>query len=73
MGVNVMRFLALAIAATFLLLPPSAAPAQTVGTDVHAATAAYAEAPAKKHKKHKPAKKEKVEYLRAAPMPPGSK
>lgn len=65
-----MRFFALAIAAAFLLLPPAAAPAQAAGAELHAAMAAHAEAPAKKHKRMK---KEKVEYMRAAPMPPGSK
>jgi hypothetical protein len=71
MGVNVMRVLMIAIAAA-LLLTPAAAPAQACGTALHSAKAASADYSAKKHKKrlNKTAKmkKEKVEYMRAAPM-----
>ncbi|HTT47354.1 MAG TPA: hypothetical protein VMG39_05035 [Pseudolabrys sp.] len=65
-----MRFLALAIAAAFLLLRP-AAPAQASSTAGYSAKAASADFSAKKHKKR--LKKEKVEYMRAAPLPPGPK
>ena len=67
-----MRFLVIAIAAA-LLLPPAIAPAQACGAAEHSAKAASIDLSAKKHKKKmaktaaKP-KKEKVEYMRAAPM-----
>jgi hypothetical protein len=59
-----MRILTIAIAAAFLALPASTL-AQACGTaGLHkAATADYSAA-----KKKKKAKKEKVEYMRAAPM-----
>jgi hypothetical protein len=72
MGVNVMRFLVIAVA-TALLLPPAIVPAQACSGAAHAAKAASIDLSAKKHKKKmaktaaKP-KKEKVEYMRAAPM-----
>ncbi len=68
-----MRFLVIAIAAALLLLPPVVAPAQACGAAQHSAKAASIDLSAKKHKKKmtktaaKP-KKEKVEYMRAAPM-----
>jgi hypothetical protein len=66
-----MRFLMIAAAATVLMLP-AAAPAKARGTAIHSTTAVSTDLSAKKHhKKHnKPmkAKKEKVEYMRAAPM-----
>jgi len=71
MGVKVMRFLAIAIAAA-LLLPPAIAPAQACGGAAHSAKAASIDLSAKKHKKTAKtaakSKKEKVEYMRAAPM-----
>jgi hypothetical protein len=66
-----MRFLVIAIATALLLLPPAVAPAQACGAAQHSAKAATADLSAKKHKKMKKtatAKKEKVEYMRAAPM-----
>lgn len=60
-----MRILAIIIAGAFLALPASA-PAQACGTAGHSAKAATADYSAAKKKK-KP-KKEKVEYMRAAPM-----
>ncbi|MGH6683421.1 MAG: hypothetical protein ACRECA_05765 [Pseudolabrys sp.] len=60
-----MRFLMIAAAATFLMLPATA-PAKACGTAVHSTSAVSADYSAKKHKKHK--SKEKVEYMRAAPM-----
>ncbi len=66
-----MRFLMIAAAATLLLLP-AAAPAKACGAAMHAAMAPSTDYSAKKHKKRmkKTAtmKKEKVEYMRAAPM-----
>ena len=68
-----MRFLMIAVAATFLLLP-AAAPAFACGAK-HSAQAAVTELSAEEKKpvkkmvaKVKKAKKEKVEYMRAAPM-----
>ena len=67
-----MRFLVIAIAAALLMLPATA-PAQACGGAQHSAKAASIDLSAKKHKKKiaktaaKP-KKEKVEYMRAAPM-----
>ena len=66
-----MRLLMIAAAATLLLLP-AAAPAKACGTAMHSAMATSTDYSAKKHKKRmkKTAKmkKEKVEYMRAAPM-----
>ena len=60
-----MRVLTIVIAAAFLALP-TAGPAQACGTaGLHSAKAATADYSAAKKKK---AKKEKVEYMRAAPM-----
>ena len=72
-----MRFLVIGLAAAFLTLPLSAqalacegysASAQASAVDLSAATK---KKPAKKTAMKK--KKEKVEYMRAAPMPPGAK
>ncbi|HEY6860382.1 MAG TPA: hypothetical protein VI358_11420 [Pseudolabrys sp.] len=61
-----MRILTIAIAAAFLALPASM-PAQAWGTaGLHSAKAVTADYSAAKKKKK--AKKEKVEYMRAAPM-----
>ncbi len=61
-----MRVLTIAIAAAFLALP-AITPAQACGAaGLHSAKAATADYSADKKKK-KP-KKEKVEYMRAAPM-----
>jgi Ni/Co efflux regulator RcnB len=60
-----MRVLSIAIAAAFLALP-AAAPAQACGSKGHSAKAATADYSAAKKKAKKP--KEKVEYMRAAPM-----
>ncbi|HEY6024281.1 MAG TPA: hypothetical protein VIV34_08910 [Pseudolabrys sp.] len=61
-----MRFLTIAIAISFLTFPV-VAPAQACGTaGLHSAKAATADYSAAKKKKTK--KKEKVEYMRAAPM-----
>ena len=61
-----MRILTIAIAAAVLALPVSM-PAQACGTaGLHSAKAATADYSAVKKKKK--AKKEKVEYMRAAPM-----
>jgi hypothetical protein len=66
MGVTAMRYLMIAAAAAFLVLPATA-PAKACGAAQHSAKAVTADYSAKKHKK--PAmKKEKVEYMRAAPM-----
>jgi Ni/Co efflux regulator RcnB len=61
-----MRVLSIAIAAAFLALP-AAAPAQACGSKGHSAKAATADYSAAKKKKAKQPK-EKVEYMRAAPM-----
>jgi len=70
MGVTLMRILTIAVAAAFLMLPV-AVPAQACGaSSLHSAKAAttdYSAATKKKTKKPK-TKKEKVEYMRAAPM-----
>jgi hypothetical protein len=67
MGVTLMRILTIAVAASFLMLPV-AVPAQACGAaGLHSAKAVstdYSAATKKKTKK----KKEKVEYMRAAPM-----
>jgi hypothetical protein len=61
-----MRILTIALSAAFLALPFSA-PAQSCGAaGQHSAKAATADYSAAKKKKAK--KKEKVEYMRAAPM-----
>ena len=61
-----MRILTISIAAAFLTLPV-AAPAQACGTAaLHSAKAASTDYSAATKKKTK--KKEKVEYMRAAPM-----
>jgi hypothetical protein len=63
---DLMRILTIAIAAAFLALP-AAVPAQACGAAGHSAKAATADySAAKKKKAKKP--KEKVEYMRAAPM-----
>jgi hypothetical protein len=60
-----MRILTIVIVVAFLALP-TASPAQACGTTgPHSAKAATADYSAAKKKK---AKKEKVEYMRAAPM-----
>jgi hypothetical protein len=64
MGVTVMRFLMIVVAATLLFLP-AAAPANACGAAKHSAQAAATDYSAKKKLK---VKKEKVEYMRAAPM-----
>jgi len=61
-----MRVLTIAIAAAFLALP-AAAPAQACWSAGHSAKAATADYSAAKKKKAKQPK-EKVEYMRAAPM-----
>ncbi|MGA7388037.1 MAG: hypothetical protein WCD13_19815 [Pseudolabrys sp.] len=61
-----MRILTIALAAAFLALPASM-PAQACGTvGMHSAKAATTDYSAGKKKKK--TKKEKVEYMRAAPM-----
>ena len=67
-GVTLMRFLAIAIALSFLALPV-AGPAQACGNaGQHAAKAATADYSAATKKKKPKQPKEKVEYMRAAPM-----
>lgn len=61
-----MRILTIAIVAAFLALPASA-PAQGCEAGMHSAKAATADYSAAKKKKSKK-QKEKVEYMRAAPM-----
>ena len=61
-----MRVLMIAIVTGFLALP-AAAPAQACGAGLHSAKAATADYSAAKKKKSKK-QKEKVEYMRAAPM-----
>jgi len=75
-----MRFLAIGLAAAFLTLPMSASVEACEGYEALAqASAVDLSAAAKKDEKAKPKKmavkkkKEKVEYMRAAPMPPGAK
>jgi hypothetical protein len=61
------RILTIAIAGTFLVLPATV-PAQACGAESqHSAKAATADYSAAKKKKTKK-QKEKVEYMRAAPM-----
>ena len=60
-----MRILTIAIVAAFLALPASA-PAQAHEAGMHSAKAATADYSAAKKKSKK--QKEKVEYMRAAPM-----
>lgn len=60
-----MRFLIIAAAATILMLPATA-PAKACAVDMHSAKALSTDYSAKKHKPK--VKKEKVEYMRAAPM-----
>jgi len=69
MGVTLMRILTIAIAAALLALPVSA-PAQACGTagQQASAKAATADYSAATKKKKTPKTKEKVEYMRAAPM-----
>jgi hypothetical protein len=61
-----MRVLTIAIVAAFLALPATV-PAQACGAGMHSAKSATADYSAAK-KKPKKQKKEKVEYMRAAPM-----
>ena len=61
-----MRILTIAIVAAVLALPTSA-PAQACEAGMHSAKAATADYSAAKKKKSKK-QKEKVEYMRAAPM-----
>lgn len=61
-----MRILTIAIVAAFLALPASA-PAWACEAGMHSAKAATADYSAAKKKKSKK-QKEKVEYMRAAPM-----
>jgi hypothetical protein len=76
-----MRFLAIGLAAAFLALPVSTSVKACEGYQALAqATASDLSAEAKKDEKAKPKKmavkkkkKVKVEYMRAAPMPPGAK
>jgi hypothetical protein len=62
-----MRFLTIAIALSFLAVP-IARPAQACGPGAHAAKAATADYSAATKKKKPKQPKEKVEYMRAAPM-----
>jgi len=63
-----MRILAITIAAAFMALPASV-PALAGGTaGSHSANAATVDYSAAKKKKQAQMKKEKVEYMRAAPM-----
>jgi hypothetical protein len=66
-GVTLMRIFAIAIAAAFLTLPVGATSKACGAAGVHYAKAATAEYSAAKKKKTKK-QKEKVEYMRAAPM-----
>jgi hypothetical protein len=66
-GVTLMRFLTIAIAVSFLALPV-AGPVQACGTAAHSAKAATADYSAATKKKKPKQPKEKVEYMRAAPM-----
>lgn len=65
MGVTAMRFLILATAATILMLPATA-PAKACDAGMHSTQAVSTDYSAKKHKPK--VKKDKVEYMRAAPM-----
>lgn len=62
-----MRILTIAIAAAFLALP-AAGPAQACGAGLHSAKATTADYSAAQKKKKSKKQKEKVEYMRAAPM-----
>jgi hypothetical protein len=62
-----MRFLTIAIAISFLTFP-AVGSAQACGTAGHSAKAATADYSAATKKKKPTQKKEKVEYMRAAPM-----
>jgi len=66
-GVTLMRFLTIAIAVSFLALPV-AGPEQACGNAGHSAKAATADYSAATKKKKPKQPKEKVEYMRAAPM-----
>ncbi len=66
-GVTLMRILAIAIAVSFLAFPV-AGPAQACGNGQHAAKAATINYSAATKKKKPKQPKEKVEYMRAAPM-----
>jgi hypothetical protein len=75
-----MRFLLIGLAAAVLALPLAAPVSACEGYEASAqASAVDLAAAAKKDEKAKPKKmavkkkKEKVEYMRAAPMPPGAK
>jgi hypothetical protein len=81
---DIMRFLAIGIAAAFLALPLAkqavacegyAASAQATATELSAAETKDGKDAAKPMKKTamKKKSKAKVEYMRAAPMPPGAK
>jgi len=69
-----MRFLVIGLTAALLALP-AAVPAGACGAGAHSAKAASVDYAAKKKvvRHHARKKKEKVEYMRAAPMPPGAK
>ena len=60
-----MRFLIITAAATILMLPATA-PTKACDAGMHSAKALSTDFSAKKHKPK--VKKEKVEYMRAAPM-----
>jgi hypothetical protein len=62
-----MRILAIVVAASFLSFPVSG-PVQACGNGQHAAKAATADYSAATKKKKPKQPKEKVEYMRAAPM-----
>jgi hypothetical protein len=68
MGVKLMRILSIAIAAAVLALPSSAPARASGGTGLHSVHVATADYSADTKKKKPPQKKEKVEYMRAAPM-----
>ena len=74
---DIMRFIVIGFAAAFLMLPASAPTKACEGYAASAqATAVDLSAEEKKAPKKKVAmkkKKEKVEYMRMAPMPPGAK
>ena len=63
-----MRILTIAIVAAFLALPASVTAQACGGAGLHSANAATADYSAAKKKKKPAQKKEKVEYMRAAPM-----
>lgn len=62
-----MRFLMIA-AATMLLMLPAIGSAKACGAGLHAANTTSVDFSAKKHKKMAKKPKERVEYMRAAPM-----